>query len=414
MTPIRALSVVLVSSLTIVGCSESPVTLRIVSGPPAANQEVALLLASASDAVQTPVRLTAGASVAGAEEALAALDAGTADLAIVENSSSFRDSMVRTVAPLYPSVLHIGVRPEKRGQPLRDVFDGATVFAGDEQSAARQLLSRMASMYSWSGVEFSYVDALDSGPDVVFVFAPISPSAAPILDGYELLSLGRVEDVGRSSLADGVSLVAPFLRPFVIPEGTYGRLSPTAVATVAIDTLLVTRADIPRVVIYDLAQAIQMMGPLLFAQRPDLAIDELEQFDISHLTFPVHAGALAFRARNDPGFLERASGIFEVVVTVVAALGTAAVALLRTWRGRKKSRIDKFYAEALAIRAKFSSDLTAQQRSECVTQLRALRDHAFSLLINEKLSADESFQILQVLIHNVILEFETPSGSAPT
>jgi hypothetical protein len=68
----------------------------------------------------------------------------------------------------------------------------------------------------------------------------------------------------------------------------------------------------------------------------------------------------------------------------------------------------------LAVRAKFAPDLTAQQRSECVTQLRALRDHAFSLLINEKLSADESFLILQALIHNVIVEFETASGPTRT
>ena len=43
------------------------------------------------------------------------------------------------------------------------------------KAPGRQLLDRMASMYAWSGVEFSYVDSLDSDPDIVFVFAPISP-----------------------------------------------------------------------------------------------------------------------------------------------------------------------------------------------------------------------------------------------
>jgi hypothetical protein len=57
------------------------------------------------------------------------------------------------------------------------------------------------------------------------------------------------------------------------------------------------------------------MGPLLAAQRPDLAIDELETFDISHVTFPVHPGTMAFRRRNDPGFAGARSGtIFEVAV----------------------------------------------------------------------------------------------------
>jgi hypothetical protein len=263
-------------------------------------------------------------------------------------------------------------------------------------------------MYAWSGIEFTFVDSVDSGPDVVFAFAPIAPRSAPLLEGYELLSLGRAEDVGSGSMADGLSLVAPFLRPFVIPEGTYGpRLTPTAIATVAVDTLLVTRADTPRLVVYDLVQGLQMMGPLLVALRPDIAVDELETFQISHLTFPVHPGALAFRARNEPGFAERASGIFEVAVTVAAGLVTGLLALARLWRGRRKGRIDRFYADALAIRAKLAQGQSAQQRAACMTEARGLRDRAFAQLIDEKLSADESFRILQALIHDVIRECET-------
>lgn len=396
-------------SLALAGCSESPVTLRIVSGPPDANEEVAALLASASDEVATSVRLTQGANVADAEAALSALDARTADLAIVENSASYRHSGVRTVAPLYPSVLHIGVRPEKRGQTFGEALNGATVFAGSGQSAARQLLDRMASMYAWSGIDFSYVDSVDGDPDIVFVFSPISPRDVPDLRGYELLSLGRAEDVGSGSAADGLSLVAPFLRPFVIPAGTYGSLTPTAIATVAVDTLLVTRADTPRVVVYDVLRAVQEMGPLLVAQRPDLAIDELETFEISDVTFPVHPGALGFRARNEPGFAERASGIFEVAFTLLAALATAVVALLRYLRGRRKGRIDRFYSEALAIRAKLLQEQDAQQRKICIAELRTLRDRAVSLLISEKLSADESFRILQTLIGDLIHEFDPPA-----
>jgi TRAP-type uncharacterized transport system substrate-binding protein len=395
-------------TVALAGCSESPATLRIVSGPPLANEQVAALLVSVSAEVATPVRLTLGTSVAGAEAALAALDEGRAELAIVENSASYRHAAVRTVAPLYPSVLHIGVRPEKRGQALAQVLDGARVFAGDEQTAGRQLLKGMASMYAWSGVEFSFVNALEDDPDVVFVFAPISPSAAPILDGYELLSLGSAADVGSGSAADALSLVAPFLRAFVIPEGTYGLLTPTSVATVALDTLLVTREDTSIVVVYDLVQSVQVMGPLLVAQRPDLAIDELETFEISHVTFPVHAGTLALRARNDPGFAERASSILETAITVLVALFTTLFALLRFLRGLRKGRIDRFYSSALEVRSKLANERSAQRRRAYVTELRALRADAFSLLIKEKLAPDDSFRILQALIYDVIREAETP------
>jgi TRAP-type uncharacterized transport system substrate-binding protein len=400
------------AALALAGCSETPATLRIVSGPPETNEQVAALLAAASAEVETGVLLVQGIAATDGEAALSELAEDRADLAIVENSVSYRQPAVRTVVPLYPSVLHIGVRPAKRGQTLREALRGATVFAGAENSPARQMLNGIASIYGWSGVEFSFVDELDSRADVVLVFAPIAPRSAPLFDGYELLSLGRAEDVGNGSAADGLSLVAPFLRPFVIPEGTYGpTLTPTAVATVALDTLLVVRADTPRVVVYDLVQGLQMMGPLLAALRPDLAIDELETFDISHLTFPVHGGALAFRRRNDPGFAERAAGLFEVGATLFAAMVTGLYALARFWRSRRKGRVDQFYSDALAIRAKLGDRASPAQRAELMLEARSLRDRAFEQLIQEQLAADESFNILQALIHDLIRECETPPAA---
>jgi TRAP-type uncharacterized transport system substrate-binding protein len=404
----RAPLVVLAASLLLAGCSDTPTTLRIVSGPPQTNEQLATLLATASEEVETPVRLAPGPAVANAEAALTALAEGRADLAIVENSVSYRQPGVRTVIPLYPSVLHIGVRRDRRAQTLGEVLRGATVFAGAEDAPARQLLKRMSSMYAWSGVEFTFVDSADSRPDVVFIFAPIAPRSAPLLEGYELLSLGSAEDLGRGSAADGLSLVAPFLRPFVIPEGTYGAMTPTPIVTVAVDTLLVVRADVPRVVVYDLVQSLQMMGPLLVALRPDVAVDELETFNISHLTFPVHGGALAFRARNEPGFAERAGSIFEVAASVFAGLVAGFLALARFWRGRRKGHIDRYYADALAIRAKLAQESSVQQRAACMTEARGLRDRALASLIDEKLAADESFRIFQALIHDVIRECETP------
>ncbi len=125
----------------------------------------------------------------------------------------------------------------------------------------------------------------------------------------------------------------------------------------------------------------------------------------------MHPGTLAFRTRNEPGFAERAAGILEVIVTAIAATGTALLALVRYMRGRRKGRIDLLYAEALAVRAKVSPDLSVEQRRLLVKQVRALRDRAFSLLINEKLSANESFRILQTLIGDIIHELEAPRAA---
>ena len=112
----RAPLVVLAASLLLAGCSDTPTTLRIVSGPPPTNEQLAALLVTASAEVETPVRLAPGPGVADAEAALAALVEGRADVAIVENSVSYRQPGVRTVIPLYPSVLHIGVLMPRSGE----------------------------------------------------------------------------------------------------------------------------------------------------------------------------------------------------------------------------------------------------------------------------------------------------------
>ena len=58
-------ALVLMLGVAIAGCEQRPASLTIVSGPPAANQDVAALLARTSEAVDTPFRLTLGPSVIG-------------------------------------------------------------------------------------------------------------------------------------------------------------------------------------------------------------------------------------------------------------------------------------------------------------------------------------------------------------
>jgi hypothetical protein len=96
----------------------------------------------------------------------------------------------------------------------------------------------------------------------------------------------------------------------------------------------------------------------------------------------------------------------EVLIALIAAAGTGVLAAIRYWQNRKKTRVDKLYAEALDIRARFPREPTEPQRQECLAQLRDMRERAFRLLIDEKLSADESFRILQTLVGSLESELE--------
>jgi hypothetical protein len=395
-----------VLSLAVVACTSSPDTLRLVAGPIAANREIAELLTSTSQAVAGPIRMELLSATPGNEAALDALDNGMADLAIIENNASYYRPTLRTVLPLYASVLHVAVRSGKQPQTLRELLDGATVLAGPEDGPARRLLDLIPSLYGEIGIGFSYVDSLQDDPDVLFVFLPLSWSRANMLEGYELFDMGRAEDIGAGSLADTMSLLVPQLRPFVIPRGAYGEHTPTGILTVAVDTLLVSHRDLPAFTGYDLLETLHLMAPALAARRPDLRLDT-QQFDVTRFTFPAHPGALAFRARNDPSFLNRLSGFVESLTAGLGALAAIALALFRYLRGLRKNRIDGLYEQALAIRASVRAGLDNAQRRAHAERLKQLEDDAFRLLIGEKLYADESFRILQTLISDVFQELES-------
>ena len=122
-------------------------------------------------------------------------------------------------------------------------------------------------------------------------------------------------------------------------------------------------------------------------------------FDVSGSAFVLHPGALAYLRRDEPDMYERYSGIAEVVVTMMIGLVTGIYAVFRIVSIRRKNRIDEFCREALTIRNGVES---AAQTGAALTALKALQDRAYDLMIQEKLTADESFRIFITLTNDII------------
>jgi hypothetical protein len=121
-----------------------------------------------------------------------------------------------------------------------------------------------------------------------------------------------------------------------------------------------------------------------------------------------------FRRIEPPGSAGAAGAArFEVGTTIAVALLTGLLALFRFLRGRRKGRIDQFYSAVLAIRAKLAQESGAERRSQYMAELRTLRDNTFSLLIKEKLAADDSFRIFQSLLYDITRECEAPAPGTP-
>jgi hypothetical protein len=342
------------------------------------------------------------------------VSSGAADLALVPNSEPY-DPNLATVVPLYPTVLHIAYRSD---MPVGDngnlLLEGTTVFAGPPGSPSRALLETAARR---DGITPDQIDYVQEGcADVLVVYAPILPDVPSRIGdcgSYRLYSLGKPEDIGTGSAVDSVSLINPKLKPFVIPANTYGDLTPEPVVTLAVDKLLVARRDLPNTVIYDLLGEVLRLKPALSARYPGLFYSLTDDFDVSGSAFVLHPGALAYLQRDEPDVYERYSGVAEVLVTLLIGLVSGVYAIFRIYSFRRKNRIDAFCREAIDIRDGVRAQASADRRRAAVSDLRALQDRAYDMLIHEKLAADESFRIFITLSNDIIAELDDRSATQP-
>ena len=354
----------------------------------------------ANDQSLVNVELTAEAL--SEEAALDAIVAGNADIALITNNLPFRTE-IATVMPLYPTILHIARRADDNTPLGPNTLRGATVFAGLEGSASRYVFERITARIGLVEGDFHYTTDREDIPDVMVMFAPISPERVAELPQRIVVSgLGTPDDIGKGGIVDAAVLLNPHFRPFVIPAGTYGDVTPEPAVTVAVDKILVARSDLDSSVVYDLISDILRLRPALAARRPGLFQQLSADFDASRSGFILHAGTQAFLQRSAPTLMERYSGVAEVVITLIVALGSATIAAVRIVRMRRKNRIDSFYTRAIALGRSVTDETSPDKRQLVAQEVRDLQDKAFDMLVNEKLAADESFRIFITLSDDVL------------
>ena len=390
-----------ISVIALTGCSQDPHELRLVTPASFIDQGIVRDLGNLFDE-DSLVNVTLTSDALSEEAALDAIAAGEADIALVTNNLPFR-SDITTVMPLYPTVLHIARRADDDTPMNPEHLRGAKVFAGEAGSASRLMFERIAERTGLVEGDFEYTNDPEEAVDVVIVFAPIAPQrVADFPQRLVLSSLGTPGDIGMGGVVDAAVLLNPHFSSFVIPVGTYGDATPEPIVTVAVDKILVTRDDIESSVIYDLINEILRLRPALAAQRPGLFQQLSGNFDASRSGFVLHPGTLAFLQRDEPNFLERYSGVGEVAITLIVALGSASIAAVRVFRMRRKNRIDRFYTRAIALGRSVNESSSVEEQQQVIRQVRELQDSAFDQLVDEKLAADESFRIFITLSDDIL------------
>ncbi len=330
--------------------------------------------------------------------------AGYADLAFATNIETYRET-VNVVMPIYPSVLHIVSYIDPMPEDFRALLDGSSIYAGARGSITRQIVREIADDMALTEDDFSLIDDTETFADVVMVFAPIDRrriTSDPRLAGARLFSLGDPADIGSGTSIDRTILLNPRLRPFVLPIGLYDHATPEPVLSVAVDNLLVANRDLPQTVVYDLFAEFFRVRTALFSERPELFQPLDKSILDANYAFSMHAGAMAYLQQDEPTFIERYSGVAEVLVTLLVGAVSGGWALVNIYRIRRKNRIDEFYTEVIRIRDALPATASNSERDAAVESILKLQNKAFDLLVAEQLAADESFRIFIELTNNSI------------
>ena len=395
-----AASMVIALVTLLAACERASTSLRLSAPVLAVDRQIAEDLADMlGESGDVSLQLTApGLSES---EALDALMNRDADIALVSNAVPFRQG-IATVIPLYPTVLHVAYREGRDASSGISLLTGASVFAGAQGSASRQMFEHIASHLRLGADDFVYLEDLEAYADVVVLFTPIAPERVAEFPELRLFSFGAPADIGAGSVVDAATLLNPQLRPFVIPQGTYGPATPQPILTLAVDKVLVAREDLDSSVVYDLVLALLRSRPALAAKHPGLFEHLADDFDVTRSTFVVHPGTQAYLQREAPTIYERYSGIAEVAVTILIALASASVAGIRIYQRRRKNRIDRFYSSAIEIRDSVGPGSSDEARREAIAKIRDLQNTAFDQLVDEKLAADESFRVFITLSNDIL------------
>lgn len=330
---------------------------------------------------------------------LAALANGSADLAIVDNTTPFQAGS-RTVIPLYRSVLHLLLREGVSLAAKRRAGEPLSIYIVNDSHAGHTFVQLASERASLLAGRVRLESQLEPGvTDAIVYFGPIAPQHTPWFQpGYRLVSPADAGEAAAEFLREGVTLLVPQMHAMEIPALTYSLPgNERALPTLSVSTLLVARKQADASRIYELTRSLVEQRAQFAALEPDIFSWVSEHFDREQLNFPLHEGARQYLDRDAPTLLERYAESISLVVYLAILCATGMVAFFR-WRvQRRKDRIDTFYSRLLVI----SERNGHEPAGPLLEEARALELEAYRLLVEEKLAADESFRIFTDLLATV-------------
>jgi len=325
----------------------------------------------------------------------------SADLAIIENHMPFAVG-VESLLPLYPQILHIFYTADEPITDFEQLIYGKKVFIGAEGSGTYRFMMQLFQFFKLDNSKFEITDNPFDNEVYCGFTDIIRPEYLSGFEGFKLFSFGDINNYGKGSIAEGISLTYPQIKPFVIPTMTYSTLTTRPILTLATDAVLICRSSLSEDITYEIAKTIFRDHQEFTSISPLIFIDLREDFDRDKLNYPLNNGSRIYLDRAEPNVFERYAELGGVIFSILLALISALISLSKWTAQRKKDRVDVFYQELMEIKGQISSIKIIQDGAKIVRDIKATQDKAFKMLIDEELTADESFRIYMELSKETI------------
>jgi TRAP transporter TAXI family solute receptor len=244
----------------------------------------------------------------GVDENLAALQAGTADLAFVDSEGAYvgyrqeqsgrSKRNVRAVAVLYPTAVHIFA---KRALNIRSIAQlrGRAVVVGQRDDYPDRAMRLILASYNLSYARVHPIfatgtdaaDAIRDGSAAAIVLYA-SYRTRPIIEATQAADLDLVP-LGHGNIAQiqGTSERNHFVKTIIIPRGMYPGQAHD-ILTMGDEILLLCRSDLEDPLVYALTKTLFESVPSFLRQHPAAARIDIERGP--RTSVPLHPGAARY------------------------------------------------------------------------------------------------------------------------
>ncbi|MEL6854006.1 MAG: TAXI family TRAP transporter solute-binding subunit [Cyanobacteria bacterium J06607_13] len=330
----------------------------------------------------------------GSSQNMDSVQANTAHLALVQSDTPVQPA-VRAVAQLYPEMFHLIARQTANINTLKDL-QGKKIALMPAGSGSYELFWPLVDHYGLSDLDFeaepmsageAHAALLQGEVDALFRIIGLGNASVTELFRTPQLKLVPIAQLGALQLSQ------PYLQSTVIPKGSYNGAQPVPpedLPVIAVSALLVANENVEPEIVKTITRVLYEHRNELISLTPRAA--SIQSPDVSqNLGFPLHPGAKAYYAQDNPSFFVRYAEAMGFLLSLTILTGSS-VWQFRQWLiGRQKNRADDYNLEILAL-------IEQVEHAQTVAELQSLRKQLFSILRQVVIDLDvdkispESFQ----------------------